>query len=305
MSKNDIMKIKGFEFNRDVETKFGILPMHTLVTFREATDFERNNQGDVSMDVRTYISCFAAPNGYYGCCVDVDLNNEEELLEVANDFVTRNQEQEVEVVAVMMYIKNEPDFWFMIEHLGLTEPDMSEYYQQKQEYHDSVWGCTDADEGDDEEDMEFMDENEYLTTDNKLSVNGSYIQCGCKYEMSVCIDDDHNVPIFVIATVEKADDSSLHTPMKVHFSVGLRGNTTKMLDLGYRRPEGLTVDNVHTPDGYNIFNKTVECVLNQNLLFAIRELLHSMTVKEYHEFMESIGHIVISGNPSGLSIECV
>ena len=137
--QNEIKKIKGFEFNRYVETKFGKLPMVATVTFTKASKVAKAELSRTTrIEMRMYILGFGKAAVCGSCYLNTDMNDDEKLYTIANHLVTKDQKANVERVAVDMYIRNESDFWTLFEDEDLPEPDMSEYAKDKEKYFESI-----------------------------------------------------------------------------------------------------------------------------------------------------------------------
>jgi len=137
-----IKVVKGFEFNRDVETKFGVLPMVATVTFTEVTEEEKAEiakdgiEFNTLMEVRTVIYGHGNVSNTHVGFENIDMNDEKALLTYATDFLNNRQKELVERVAVDLYVKADSEFWSMFDDESM--PDMSEYRTEKQRYHDEV-----------------------------------------------------------------------------------------------------------------------------------------------------------------------
>ena len=124
--QNEIAKIakpKVYEYRRTVETDMGLIPMAIQVKFK----VRPHKEGNVLMDMRTHIIGYEDTIYHEGFNIDIDFNDEAELREAADYYISRDIECQAECITATMQINSDPNLWGLIDRYGLIKPDDAKY----------------------------------------------------------------------------------------------------------------------------------------------------------------------------------
>lgn len=136
MKQTKIVCTEGFVFNRNVETKYGVLPMRAAIAFTKIPEHEKARfaeagiQFNALMVVRTIIRGNNDVCNEYLGFVNIDMNDGNALHAYATDFMNNHKKEFTESVAFNLYMEDDSKFWSLFEDKSM--PDMSEYRNEKQ-----------------------------------------------------------------------------------------------------------------------------------------------------------------------------